>query len=690
MPQPNSHEGPAPTRQKQERRRRVVVIGGGIAGLYCALRLADEHCTVQVLEATTNWGGRIETHTLRRPDGRPFSYPAEFGPMRFELGISPLLRELLEELEIVPVPFPPPLSPRIPIEYPVAVDEQELGTATALRPIELLKLGVFRMVGFHPFVVVEKVANTVVHKVVLPASENATFVKWEDDSLSEDNRFDALRKKAELTFTTLNPLTKRTWKLHELGFWNALQLVLTPGAVSAINHLGSFYHLMPDNPNAAEWAIFWLRLFGPNSQLSTLPDGVNMVITKLVEKLQSPNYKSRVELLDGQRVTALRNGEDFSEIAIEHEDSTGKPGTPLSADHVILALPKVPVQKLEAVFPNDIREDLNSVVAFPLVKVFAVVRTPDRWKFSPPEPQEDVWLFPTREVHYFPVGKVEDYIMLLLYTDHPAAVFWEQYVQNPTDHHEAEIDENLDLNYILLRLLFHLHFSWAEEQLRTDSRGTTIRHSKGMRYEPSFYGREAREVLAKLWRLALEQRLDDLTTLFVSLFRNMGQSITKQQLVSMDQQQLQQAARKLDLMNVPLSEEVRRVLYFDELAGPGQTPIPDELLRQVIQVRRKLLAVDIFEALEDELFSSLGTCAIRDWSKDSYIGAGCHAWRPGARSWEVRARLKAFGLHGREAIKNVHVCGEAYSDYQGFIEGALRSAGDAVQAILDADGQVVR
>jgi monoamine oxidase len=31
----------------------------------------------------------------------------------------------------------------------------------------------------------------------------------------------------------------------------------------------------------------------------------------------------------------------------------------------------------------------------------------------------------------------------------------------------------------------------------------------------------------------------------------------------------------------------------------------------------------------------------------------------------------------------VHICGEAYSDYQGFIEGALRSAALALNAIPD-------
>jgi monoamine oxidase len=70
---------------------------------------------------------------------------------------------------------------------------------------------------------------------------------------------------------------------------------------------------------------------------------------------------------------------------------------------------------------------------------------------------------------------------------------------------------------------------------------------------------------------------------------------------------------------------------------------------------------------------------IRDWSRDPY-GAACHAWRPGRKSWEVIGRLKAFPLAKRR-LRNVHVCGEAYSDYQGFIEGALRSAASVLEVL---------
>lgn len=69
-------------------------------------------------------------------------------------------------------------------------------------------------------------------------------------------------------------------------------------------------------------------------------------------------------------------------------------------------------------------------------------------------------------------------------------------------------------------------------------------------------------------------------------------------------------------------------------------------------------------------------CGMRDWGKEPF-GAAAHGWRPGVRSRKYIMFLQAFSLdHGEQntMVKNIHVCGEAYSNYQGFIEGSLRSA----------------
>jgi hypothetical protein len=83
------------------------------------------------------------------------------------------------------------------------------------------------------------------------------------------------------------------------------------------------------------------------------------------------------------------------------------------------------------------------------------------------------------------------------------------------------------------------------------------------------------------------------------------------------------------------------------------------------------------------------TWGIRDWSRLP-VGAGCHAWAVGAESWEIMGRLDSFSLMGRMADqppRNVHICGEAVSDYQGFIEGALRSATRVTQAIVGIESR---
>ena len=66
------------------------------------------------------------------------------------------------------------------------------------------------------------------------------------------------------------------------------------------------------------------------------------------------------------------------------------------------------------------------------------------------------------------------------------------------------------------------------------------------------------------------------------------------------------------------------------------------------------------------------TYGIRDWGREPY-GAACHIWRSGIKSWEISKIMEGFSLNdGR--IKNVHICGEAYSHFQGFMEGAITTA----------------
>jgi monoamine oxidase len=61
------------------------------------------------------------------------------------------------------------------------------------------------------------------------------------------------------------------------------------------------------------------------------------------------------------------------------------------------------------------------------------------------------------------------------------------------------------------------------------------------------------------------------------------------------------------------------------------------------------------------------TAIYHDWGDDPY-GAGWHAWKAGKEFWKIMPYMR--GIPG----ENVHVCGEAYSLGQGWVEGALQTA----------------
>lgn len=60
--------------------------------------------------------------------------------------------------------------------------------------------------------------------------------------------------------------------------------------------------------------------------------------------------------------------------------------------------------------------------------------------------------------------------------------------------------------------------------------------------------------------------------------------------------------------------------------------------------------------------------AFRDWGDDPF-GGGWNSWNIGVKSWEVKQEI-VQPFPGRP----LYVCGEAYSDAQGWVEGALQTA----------------
>ena len=60
--------------------------------------------------------------------------------------------------------------------------------------------------------------------------------------------------------------------------------------------------------------------------------------------------------------------------------------------------------------------------------------------------------------------------------------------------------------------------------------------------------------------------------------------------------------------------------------------------------------------------------AFRDWGDDPF-GGGWNSWNIGVKSSEVKEQI----VHPLKETK-LYICGEAYSDAQGWVEGALQTA----------------
>ncbi|SRR5579884_1619129 len=136
---------------------------------------------------------------------------------------------------------------------------------------------------------------------------------------------------------------------------------------------------------------------------------------------------------------------------------------------------------------------------------------------------------------------------------------------------------------------------------------------------------------------------------------------------------------------------------YPEPEGATEHEQHKRILEQQKQYRKRhRLVLKIFAYLNqihpDLKKEDIEFCGIRDWGRAPYFAA-CHAWRPERQSWTTLRNLSSFEIFSDKPMSNrynkderansddiydqnghVHICGEAYSNYHGFIEGSLRSA----------------
>ena len=449
----------------------IAVVGGGISGLYCFLQLDlamrtkkplkclnNRHpSSIGIYESTNRFGGRIETWSFNYSDPKTpptqanETFHAEFGPMRIEPTHQPLLKDLLDYLGIKESDDPkdhrglvkfPAYSADDPEEPRFKLEGEEAEQKSLL---DLLLLAVRRICEL----VVEEPAdldrwsknNTNAAKYLRQFTSGSSIRRryWKgelrDWIMSLDDRdYDFIRQKIKINDVYL----------HDMGFWNLLSEVLSHLAVIRIRDWCSYYHMIGENPNAAEHLVFVLRTLKTTNSLRGVRGGMQQIVRDIEERIESDIKtlgSEKVIVGKDHRLTTLRQTENTVELTFSN-------GHTAHARHVILALPQRPLQNLTFLPSNPVKDEIDSVMRVGLLKVFFVIDQP-WWENDRPQNKfsNDI---PAREIYYW---KSEDKMkgVLMVYTDQPALQFWTDYLkvrQKPgaaqtlydiwTDKHENE------------------------------------------------------------------------------------------------------------------------------------------------------------------------------------------------------------------------------------------------------------
>jgi monoamine oxidase len=655
-----------------DRRHDVVVVGAGIAGLYCSLHLKDKK-NVGLYEASSRLGGRIETWRIdpKAADDHEFApicvsklrdedvgsvakedrskfFVAEFGPMRIEPEHQPYLAKLLSDLEILEgragerwsdlVPFPPYRS-EPPTEPKFTLEGEEAAQTTL---IDLLLLAFRRVCEAMSF---DGVINEAPWELTTGGESvpyhDANFF-WRDFRSDNYLRRQYWKRSLRQWINLLNEdhyqcvrqrAMFRGIRLRDMGFWNLLGSVLSHMATVKLRDWASFYHLLPENPSAAEWFIFWLRAIKSTDSLRGIRGGMDWIVHTLCrEKLGLaeiefqetadhiyPIYKDHraqsdttgpgVKLFLRKKLVKVQEvmGED-PHILLTFQGTPNDTGETeldavsrtetVRADHVILAIPKIGLQEIQFALSGavsaaetenknrQVGETLDvlfdSVAAVALLKCFFILKNPF-WEDDRPASRY-AYTTPTRELHY---QKNDDNTrgMIMIYTDRPGTQFWSDYLVD---------DLKVDLG-------------------QSGLPGADFQSIK--RHQPN----------AQVWKW--EEQSD-----------------------------------------VP-GWQSRKFAKNDRL------------LRTFLSYARE-------EGADSTTADRVLVAGMHDWGLRPYEGA-CHAWRPGSDPAAVMSYFHAFSLSST-AEKRLHICGEAYSDYQGFIEGALRSAANVLENVFGIDRTVLQ
>jgi monoamine oxidase len=419
--------------------------------------------------------------------------------------------------------------------------------------------------------------------------------------------------------------------LYTRGFWNALSDALSHRAVLKIRDMGNFYHFIAENPNAIEWIIFWLHGLQPHDRLVGIKGGSAQLTKELLKKLDEFDNLTRK---NNQELRGMRSEGELVRLYFRGEIEE------VLAKRVILALPKTPLLRLSPYFSETIQKALDTVISIPLLKLFFVTDAP--WWDEDTQPQTGAYTLPTREMHY--------------YQEHSL-----QLSQDRQQQYEAELNEGVvsqDIRNEFLDTGIDLPDDLTVEKKKNGT-GWIIYYTSYRKSHEYFIRKEDFSVFNKNGKGMVMIYTD-----------RPASEYWKDYILAPHHHERAEIRGDLRLVE----------RFFKYLAHGFEMEQQDiEASESKILPNWQRFQSQSAQKIVEELKGTIEDFGIHDWGKEPY-GAACHAWRPNTKSWEVIVRLRAFSLiNDREKHKKIHICGEAYSDYQGFLEGALRSA----QGVLD-------
>ncbi len=276
---------------------------------------------------------------------------AEFGPMRIEKD-QILLHQLLEDLEIekekdetkarlVPIPaFGSPVSKHEP-KYELIGAENDQKTPWDLMLLAFARIVTGLRVSEKPTLreeelnrgtspgqseeAIQKKKETIQKereclqrqlKDVDERLERAGSPILADPSLWKRNLEDWIGSLEEPHYQNLREYATFDGEpLWNIGFWNLLSDVLSHDAVMKLRDLGTFYHLIPENPNAAEWLIFWLRNIKGSKALKGIFGGMECITEELEKRLEK---EPKVEIHRNHKLIRIKPDEEPS-ISVDQQ-----------------------------------------------------------------------------------------------------------------------------------------------------------------------------------------------------------------------------------------------------------------------------------------------------------------------------------------------------------------------------------